>query len=147
MQQTDGFTIIEVLLAIALLTVIVMVVMSGLTGSFRLSGNSTLQSVATNRSQAVIESIRGQWQTVSQYNSACVQLPTVSGITTTISVQDENVDGSSVGSPYSPTISSNCSSVAALANIRPLRRVTVTSTNTSGSNIGQSKLTVEIAGP
>lgn len=144
MRPTEGFTIIEVLIAVTLLSIIVLVVMASLTGSFRLSGNTTLQSVATNRAQATIEAVRGQWQSLTPYDAACMVYTLPTG--TTISVQNETASGVVSGSAYTPTYATSCTSASA-TTFAPMRRVTVTSTNTSGANSGQSVLTLEIARP
>ena len=146
MRPTEGFTIIEVLIAVTLLSIIVLVVMASLTGSFRLSGNTTLQTVATNRAQDTMEALRGQWQLPDRYAAACVVYTLPAG--TSVSVQDETATGTDIGAAYSPTFNaSSCASATPLSSVAALRRVTVTTTNTSGNNSGQSQLVLEIARP
>lgn len=144
MRPTEGFTIIEVLIAVTLLSVIVLVVMASLTGSFRLSGNTTLQSSATNSAQATLEAVRGQWQqNNAYYNAACVEYTLPAN--TSVSVQDETIDGAAIGAPYKPNFMSSCTGASPKAFTASLRRITVTTTNTTGANTGQSALTVEMA--
>ncbi|WP_394650564.1 prepilin-type N-terminal cleavage/methylation domain-containing protein [uncultured Deinococcus sp.] len=146
MRPTEGFTLIEVLVAITLLSVIIVVVVASLTVSFRLSGSTTLQSVATNRAQATLEAVRGQWQQdLNRYDTTCVVYTLPAG--TTASVQNETASGDLVGTAQNITFAASCPTPTASPTAIPLRRVTVTANNTSGNSGGQSVLILEIARP
>ncbi len=134
------------LVAITLLSVIIVVVVASLTVSFRLSGSTTLQSVATNRAQATLEAVRGQWQQdLNRYDTTCVVYTLPAG--TTASVQNETASGDLVGTAQNITFAASCPTPTASPTAIPLRRVTVTANNTSGNSGGQSVLILEIARP
>lgn len=129
-----------------LLSVIIVVVVASLTVSFRLSGSTTLQSVATNRAQATLEAVRGQWQQdLNRYDTTCVVYTLPAG--TAATVQNETASGDLVGTAQNITFAANCPTPATTPTAIPLRRVTVTANNTSGNSSGQSALTLEIARP
>lgn len=148
---TQGFTIVEVLVAIALFAIVVLVVVVPLTGLFGLTKKSTTQVSATNLAQQWLEQVKGQWQNQSTYTQACVTtLPaTTSGVT--IAIRDEDAQGNNSGSSvYSaalpfPYAASSYSLVACPATPQttpaPLRLVTVAAT----VNGVVSTLSVEVA--
>lgn len=73
-----GFTIIEVLVAIAILGVLVAVLSATLTGSLSLNQQTQRQLGTTTDTQRVIESVRNAWAKRSDYDKACasgVNLP------------------------------------------------------------------------
>lgn len=146
-RSTEGFTLLEVLVAILLFSVIILVVTASLTGFFGLSTRTTQQVDTTTRAQALMEEIRGQWQTQTAYDLACVQLTQPSN--TVVVVRDENADGSAVNaSTYSPVFSASCVAATAPANSTrsTLRQVSVTATSaTSGGS--SSTLVLEIPRP
>ena len=140
-QRGAGFTIVEVLVAIALFAIVVLVVVAPLTGLFGLTQKSTQQVGATNSAQQALERIRGQWLAQSNYDQGCVDaLP--AGVT--VSIQNEDVQGSAVGAPGNVIRSADCGSDASVAG-PPLRRVTVVAT--SGASASTSTLVVEVARP
>lgn len=143
---TQGFTIIEVLVAILLFAVIVVVIVAPLTGVFGLTRNSTDQINATNLAQQVLEEVRGQWLDQGKYNQTCINLTLPSGITSLTS-QSENVQGNALDANGNATteqsISTSCSATAGASSPDPLRlvRVRATVNNTVAS------LSVEVARP
>jgi prepilin-type N-terminal cleavage/methylation domain-containing protein len=71
-KPQSGFTIIEVLVAIALFAIVVLVVLAPLTGLFGLTQKSARQTSATGLVQKTIETIRGQWLDANRYGNNCV---------------------------------------------------------------------------
>ncbi|WP_264776063.1 prepilin-type N-terminal cleavage/methylation domain-containing protein [Deinococcus aetherius] len=148
--HTDGFTIIEILVALLLIGVLVLVVLAPLTGLFGLTRQSMRQTDATALAQGVMEDIRGQWQNWDKYDAACVAggaLP--SGVT--VSVQNMTVQGATSGTATTLTRSS---ATACPGKTGPrltyapsgsplLRRVTVTATVQDRT----SSLIAEVAQP
>lgn len=146
-RSTEGFTLLEVLVAILLFSVIILVVTASLTGFFGLSTRTTQQVDTTTRAQALMEEIRGQWQTQTAYDLACVQLTQPSN--TAVVVRDENADGSAVNAlTYAPVFSANCVSATAPAamTVSTLRQVSVTATSTTAGG-SSSTLVLEIPRP
>lgn len=154
MQHTKrgeaGFTIIEVLVALTLFAVIILVVLTPLTGLFGLNQRTTGQVSATNLTQRAIEQVRGQWLRNVRYDKACIDTALPSGVTVT--TQGEDLSGNLIGSVINltaptpnPNVSATCSTTPATAtqtnNAPPLRRLTVTAT-VNGSSSTQ---TLEVA--
>lgn len=71
-QRLSGFTLIEVLVAIALLSILIVVLSATLAGSLNLNRQSQQQLGTTSGVQQVMESIRNAWTTQANYNNACV---------------------------------------------------------------------------
>jgi len=137
----QGFTIIEVLVAVALFAVVVLVILAPLTGLFGLTQKSSRQTGATNIAQQAMETIKGQWQNVSrnQYDLNCAIGPLYTtslapSPTVTYTVQNEDVQGNNVanGSAFFVGTSSTCPATApAGAVVSPgpaIREITVTAT-------------------
>lgn len=67
----QGFTIIEILVAIALLGILTAVLTATLTGSLSLNRQSQKQLDTTTQVQGVLENVRAAWKTQSNYDNAC----------------------------------------------------------------------------
>lgn len=124
----QAFTIIEVLVATALFAIVVLVVLVPITGLFGLTKRSTTQVGATNQAQQWVEQIKGQWQNQTTYDQACVTSATSLPTTVSVSIQDEDLQGNTVGSPYNIIVKTNCASQALGPNPAPLRLIKVTAT-------------------
>ncbi|MGY2892860.1 type IV pilus modification PilV family protein [Deinococcus sp. UYEF24] len=153
-MKNAGFTLVEVLIAIALFAIVVLVVLAPLTGLFGLSQKSAQQTTATNLVQQTVEQIRGQWLNANRYGNNCVAgpLPSSAGtpaVSPVVTVQDEDAQGNDTANAvaFSGTgDSTSCSTVAPATGAPagpPLREVTVTGT----VNGVQSKIVVEVARP
>lgn len=154
-QSTKGFTIVEILMAILLLSIIILVVLGSLNGFFGLSRQATTQSTLTNQAQAIMEDVRGQWQDVVSYSKSCIKVTTAGQAPNgaVISVVDEDASGTAISGPYTPIFSTNCTlaavvkPAAAIANA-PLRRVSITMTSSGTSTPSMnSTLVLEIVSP
>lgn len=128
MARQAGFTIIEVLVAIMLLTITILVVLGPLTGLFGLSRKSGDQASATNVAQAVIEQVRGEWLSTPKYTSACITAESLPAATT-VRVQNFNAKREAEGAPFDLVLDVACgeSPPDPDPNVA-LRQVTVTST-------------------
>ena len=140
-----GFTIIEVLVAIALFAIVVLVILAPLTGLFGLTQKSAQQTNATGLAQQSIEQIRGQWLDANRYGNNCV----VGALPATATIQDEDAQGNSVAnaSTFSVQAASACPTTPASGvpstSGPALRKVTATAT----VNGTTSTLVVEVARP
>ncbi|GGM17989.1 prepilin-type N-terminal cleavage/methylation domain-containing protein [Deinococcus aerophilus] len=73
----QGFTLIEVLVAIGLLGILTAVLTATLTGSLNLNRQAQRQLDTTTGVQQVMESVRGAWTVASNYDKACAPSMTV----------------------------------------------------------------------
>lgn len=141
----QGFTIVEVLVAIVLLTVIVLAVLTPLTGFFGLTRRSNVQTGATQNVQRTVEVIRGEWLNATRYEQACWSgnLPNVN-----LQIQITNLDpnGVATGSPVRSGDAKTWNCSTAIPNDKaPLRRIQVTQLD--AQNTPLTSMTVEIAHP
>ncbi len=133
-----GFTIIEVLVSITLLSVIILVILTPLTGLFGLTQRSDQQVTATQSAQRILETIRGDWLSAERYGKLCLTkaLPV---LVPPLQVQLENLDqtGRVLGTT---NLRSQCDGVA---DSPPMRRVRVS------VQVGKatSTLSVDVARP
>lgn len=133
-----GLTIIEVLVSIALLSVIVLVVLTPLTGFFGLTRQSNQQVSATQSAQRAMEALRGNWLNPGYYDRNCLTNPAVLD-NLNIEITALDVDNQSTGTLGKP---GNCVASAAAANPPPLKRVRITKTDAQGKLLAD--LTVEV---
>lgn len=153
-RSSQGFTIIEVLVATALFAIVVLVVLVPITGLFGLTKRSTTQVSATNLAQQWVEQVKGQWQDSPTYNRACISTAPPASVTITIRDEDALGRNSSTSTlapfpytaaEYSVVVNANCSSVAAQVNPAPLRLIKVQATINDGTTTVTSDLNVEVA--
>lgn len=140
--KAQGFTIIEVLVTIALLSVIVLVVLTPLTGFFGLTRRSNEQVGATQSVQRALEQIRGAWLSVGNYDQVCVPaaLP-VTDPPLNVTVTNVNLSGEDLD-----TVAwrGQCdASAPVIPDIAPLRRVQVTRKDASGRVLAQLDVLVD----
>jgi prepilin-type N-terminal cleavage/methylation domain-containing protein len=158
----QGFTIIEILVAIALLGILASVLTATMTGSLNLNRQSQRQLDTATRAQQVLESIRGAWADTaggavsSNYERACAPLSTVvlnglsaKYINLNTRAQPINASGTVISTPTSTnvTISANCAGQPLVqmtgGATYPMRRLIVSS-NTGAQDI---VLTLDVLRP
>lgn len=153
-----GFTLIEVLVSIALLGILIAVLTATLTGSLNLNRQSQQQLGTATGAQRAMENVRNAWTTQTNYDKACapgVSLP--SGYTAqfvNLSTRAEPVtQANAVASPASSAPSnalntaSTCtaSTNAALSSgsVPLMRRIVVS----SGSGAQNTTLSLDVLRP
>ncbi|GAA5439989.1 hypothetical protein Dcae01_01498 [Deinococcus caeni] len=134
--HSQGFTIVEVLVAVLLTSVIAFVVLTPLTGFFGLTRRSTEQVTATQQAQQVLESVRGDWLSVANYDQRCATQPVPAGAQVTLTNLDVNGDPTGT-----PTLNASCGSNP--PDPAPVRRVNVQVTLGTVT----SSLSVDVARP
>lgn len=134
--RASGFTIVEVLVAVALFAIVLLVVLVPITGLFGLTKRSTVQVTATGLAQQWVEQVKGQWQDGPTYTRACIAALPPEGVT--ISLQDKDVRGNNINAAYSVA---NCAAATPQPAPAPLRLITVTAT----VDTVESVLRVEVA--
>lgn len=94
-QTQQGFTIIEILTAIALLATLTVILTTTLTGSLNLNRQGQQQLSSSVQAQQLVEHLKGAWQTQAQFDRACapqITLPTnVSATYTNLSARGNNI--------------------------------------------------------
>ncbi|MBZ9750384.1 hypothetical protein K7W42_05865 [Deinococcus sp. HMF7604] len=135
--RIQGITIVEVLVGVLLVSVIVMVVLTPLTGFFGLTRRSTQQVGATQAAQQILETVRGDWLSPAVYAQRCTTAD-LSGGNLTLTVTNLDLDGNTAGeAPMHPSCNGNSPDLA------PARRVSVTVRD----GAAQSTLSVDVARP
>ena len=143
-KRLQGFTIIEVLVALALLAIVITAVVLPLTGFFGITRRSSQQVSATNLAQQAIEQIRGEWLNQAKYDQSCLTIALPSSVPT-VTLQDEDAQGTAQGGTGTLTVSATCGN-GTVPSGPPLRRVTIVTT-VSGKASNSSTLVVEVARP
>ncbi len=160
--RVQGFTLIEILVAIALLGILASVLTATLTGSLSLNRQSQRQLDTATRAQQVLESIRGAWADTSggtissNYERACAPSSTVvlnglsaKYINLNTRAQPINASGTVISTPSGTnvTLSANCAGVSLVqmtgGATYPMRRLIVSS-NTGAQDI---VLTLDVLRP
>ncbi|ANE44052.1 PulJ/GspJ family protein [Deinococcus puniceus] len=133
-----GFTIIEVLVSIMLLSIIVLVILTPLSGLFNLTRRSDQQITATQAAQRTLETIRGEWLSGARYRQACVSVP-IPVMTPPIAVNVQSLDRDGNVMTTAP-LDTTCGPTA---DDPPLRRIQVV------VKVGNavSNLSVDVARP
>ncbi|ULH16792.1 type II secretion system GspH family protein [Deinococcus sp. KNUC1210] len=140
--RTQGFTLLEVLVSLALLGIVIVAILAPLTGLFGMSQRSTRQVAATTQAQQAIELIRGQWLDPARYASNCVVGPLPAGVQV-LSVQDEDVRGSvqMASVAFSVGTESSCPSGSSPAVPGPpLRKVSVSAVLSGSTSVLQTEV-------
>ena len=146
-HTAQGFTLVEILVALLLLGIVIVAILAPLTGLFGLTQRSTRQMDATAQAQQAMELIRGQWLDPSRYAGNCVvgTLPQAVRLPE-VQVQDEDVQGKAQPAPAAFTVGTDASCPAGSSppsSGPPLRLVSVT----ASVNGNTSTLQVEVARP
>lgn len=138
---TAGFTIIEVLIALALLVTVLAISSTPIINAFSMSARSKRTVSGTSSAQQVLEVIRGQWQTQATYDNTCVSsytLPT--GASVTVGAFDTRYNALTTPT-FAASATATCSGTNSNA---PIKRVTVTVTSNGTT---QATSTLELARP
>lgn len=159
----QGFTLIEILISIAILGILVSVLAATLIGTLSLNRQSQLQLDTSARAQQLLESIRGAWAVAPAagaslslyYDRACAPSASVAlnGLTAqyiNLNARAQSVNSSGMvvasPSPTNVTISSTCATVPAVqmsSGPYPMRRLVVS----SGTGPQDVTLTLDLLRP
>lgn len=139
MRTEQGFTLVETLVAILLLSILIMMVTAPITGLFGMTRDSTRRLSATGQAQQALEYIKSEWEDVAKYNATCV-LDTLNVATLgAVTVEALNYNGVSTGNV---AFRNSCASATSNSEA-PIKRVTIVSTVQTTS----AQLTIDLARP
>ncbi|MEF2280436.1 type II secretion system protein [Deinococcus sp. YIM 134068] len=151
-QAQQGFTLVELLVAIALLGVMLAVVVPGITGLLGVNRSSERELNTTTQAQRALEEVKGAWQAApgltdaqlsqvrARFDSNCVPglvLPT--GVT----LQSRPLDSRAQTPGILGNVSVAASCPAATGTTPAMRRVTVT----AGTGTQATTLTLDVLRP
>lgn len=159
MKTSNGFSLIEMLAATVLLSILITVVLSPLAQLFEKAGDSGQTLRVTTQTQEIVEAIRGQWRSypviwntaatdpnrtardasLLRYARTCGTLPAINnGITITVTVRGLDRYGNVLSNL---AYGSACNAAIDLSEIK---RVTVTGRATDGT---QTSFVVDVPRP
>lgn len=151
-HREQGFTLLEVLVAISLFGILLAVLIPSITGLLSINRQGEAQLSSTTRAQQVIESVKGAWQlsaglddaaetqVIDRYNRNCVSgLILPAGVT----LQSQSLDSRAASPGTLADVSRAATCPAAPSTIPPMRRVKVT----AGSGSRATTLTLDVLGP
>ncbi|MDP9764827.1 PulJ/GspJ family protein [Deinococcus enclensis] len=138
-RTADGFTVVEILVAIAVFGVLAAVLTTTLVGSLDLNRRSQQSLDATSRAQLVMEGVRGAWNLADSmsYDRACA--PTSVTVPAGVTVQYQNLD--SRGEPLNAlrsnvVFNANCAGLSLPAGtVVPRMRRIIVSTGTGAQDV------------
>lgn len=148
-RQEEGFTLVEVLVAIALFGILLTVLIPGITALLGVSRKSEQQLGSATVAQRVLEDVKGAWQTQDAFDRNCVPNLSLPDTDTTAKSQTLNSRAGGSGTPVDIVKTASCPTLAssspALVSGQPpaMRRVTVS----SGTGAQATTLTLDVLRP
>lgn len=150
MQPTKGLTLIEVIIALALLGVLVTAIVSPIVGSFQIARTNRLSLNATSEAQRIIEAIRGNWKSPSLYDSNCA--PVVLAANQSVSLTPLTSEGT-VATGTLTFSSSSCAAPTAPGvaicpiSVSPMKRISVKVTDPNDTSRNLSTINLDVVCP
>ena len=154
MRQTKGLTIIEILIALAVLGIMVGFIASSLAGSLKITRENRKSLDATSAVQRVVEAVRGQWQSRGLYGAGCADLnlnqanSNFMAITAKVITLDSSAATSGSETDLD-TVSCNAKRTTDTCKIlaQPMKRVIVIAMDTENATRVLSRATLDIICP
>ncbi|MCY1703398.1 type II secretion system protein [Deinococcus sp. SL84] len=143
-----GFTLVELLVAIALFAILIAVISSTMIGILGVNGKSQQRLASTSKVQQVVESVKASWSPPSvkstealdkvkaNYGNICVEMQGALPAGTTVQVQGLDKRGGSAGSVANVVFKQpGACSATVPSGLPDMRRVTVKSTDAEGKAV------------
>lgn len=128
----QGFTLVEILVAIALFAILVAVMSSTLIGILGVNRGSQERLASTSEVQQVVETIKANWSdSDANYGNICVELPSGLPAGTTVQVQGLDRRGGSAGAAAALSVKTGTAKCPTTVptSLPDMRRLTVRSTD------------------
>lgn len=151
MRVTKGLTLIEILIALALLGILVSFVVSALASSFQITRENRKSLDATTTAQRILEEIRGQWGDKTVYNTGCANVtltpPNAGFMTLTATRTDLTLAAVGTGTPAA-AVTTPCATLSASSTCTSaMKRVIVVATDTADTTRVLSRVTLDVVCP
>jgi prepilin-type N-terminal cleavage/methylation domain-containing protein len=150
-RPTKGLTIIEIMIALAVLGVMVTFIASSLAGSFQLTRENRRSLDATSNTQRILEDIRGQWRDPMRFDTACAEVTLNSAATNfmTVSATSTNLNRLAVATatPAAVATPTTCPGTALAACDTPMKRVIVTAVDSGDATRVLARATLDVNCP
>lgn len=148
--KSTGLTLIEILIALAMLGVMVSFVVTSLVGSFQITRENRKSIDATTTAQRIIEDIRGQWSDRALFNTSCANVtlsPPNAGYLT-LNANQQNLTKAAVLSGSAAPLTTPCGALLAGATCNaPMKRVIVVATDTAAPTRTLARVTLDLVCP
>lgn len=145
-----GLTLIEIIIALALLGVLVSFVVSSLASSFQITRENRKSVDATTTAQRILEDIRGQWSVRGAFNSGCATVtltPPNSGFMT-LSATQQNLTMTATTSGTVVTLTGSCGAIPATAPcVAPMKRVIVQAIDSADTTRTLARVALDVLCP
>ena len=151
MRHNKGLTLIEIIIALALLGILVSFVVSSLAGSFQVTRENRKSLDATTTTQRILENVRGQWDSRAVYNTGCanVVLTPTNANFMTLSANQQELTPAAVPTATPPAaLTTPCGTLSATtACVSPMKRVVVVAVDSADATRTLSRVTLDIVCP
>lgn len=150
LRPRAGLTLIEILIALALLGVMVSFVVSSLVGSFQITRENRKSIDATTTAQRIVEDIRGQWRDRATFNTGCAGVTLNSANTSYMAVtaNQQNLTQAAVLSGTSSAVTTPCGTLSAGTTCStPMKRIVVVATDSATPTRTLARVTLDVLCP
>jgi prepilin-type N-terminal cleavage/methylation domain-containing protein len=150
-QQTKGLTIIEIMIALALLGIMVTFIASSLASSFQLTRENRRSLDATANIQRILEDIRGQWRDPKKFDNTCAEVILNKATTSFMTITAKYNELDRLAEPKTPlasiSIATTCGGTALVECVVPMKRVTLLAVDSKNASREFARAALDINCP